>query len=162
MWPQEKLHGGGSGRSWGEEEVPAIGRVRGRSRERFGFARAWWRWWKAQFGWRWIECGVFAREGRRCTFGLGNRATTSTLVLKERGKRVRGVHVAWWRRQADSCVLAHAHAVALTATDGGRGAHDPHRDTVAIHIHHDLVFCKIHPKFELKSNFHQNKSCSEF
>ena len=27
--------------------------------------------------------------------GLGNHATPSTLVLKEGGKRVRGVHVAW-------------------------------------------------------------------
>jgi len=44
----------------------------------------------------------------------------------------------------------------------GTGARDPYRDTVASSIPPFPVFCKIHPKFELKSNFHQKKSCSEF
>ena len=44
----------------------------------------------------------------------------------------------------------------------GTGARDPYRDTVASSIPPFPVFCKIHPTFELKSNFHQNKSCSEF
>ena len=44
----------------------------------------------------------------------------------------------------------------------GRGARDPHRITVASPIPPFPVFCKIPPKFELKSNFCQNKSSSEF
>ena len=65
-------------------------------------------------GVRWVRKGVAEKVGgsiwpemerMRCTrerwssvfssSGLGNHATPSTLVLKEGGKQVRGVHVAW-------------------------------------------------------------------
>jgi len=70
------------------------------------------------------------------------------------------------RQQASSCVArcvaARAKAAPARPAAALDRARDPHRITVAVPIPSFLFFCKIHPKFELKSNFHQNKSCSEF
>ena len=53
--------------------------------------------WVAQFGVREIEHGQFGREARRDFLGRGQRTqvASSTLVLKCRRERARGVHVAW-------------------------------------------------------------------
>jgi hypothetical protein len=83
-------------------------------------------------------------------------------ALKWRGKQARGIHVAWrpWQ-QAAACT----HACARRCSRGscaGQGAGDPYRVTVATPIFPLLSPCEIQPKFELKSNFHQNKSCAKF
>ena len=68
--------------------------------------------------------------------------------------------------QPSSCVArrvaVHAKAAPARPAAAVDRARDPHRITVAVPIHLALVFCKILPKFELKTKFHQNKSHSEF
>jgi hypothetical protein len=68
--------------------------------------------------------------------------------------------------QPSSCVarrvVAHAKAAPARPAAALDTARDPLWITVASPIHLALVFCKILPKFELKTKFHQNKSYSEF
>ena len=142
----------------------AIGRVRGYARECTEFARVWRTLWNAQFDLRWIECGEFAREGRRGSSVLDREIARH----RPRWCSRRGRSEPWAStlpsdagRQAAACL----HARTRRCTRGGctgQGAGDPHRITVASPIHLALVFCKILPKFELKTKFHQNKSSSEF
>ena len=80
--------------------------------------------WVAQFGVRGIEHGQFGREARRDFLGRGQRtrAASSTLVLKWRRERARGVHVAWrlWQ-QAAACL----HACARRCSRGGCAGQGP-------------------------------------
>ena len=108
---------------------------------------------------RWIsERGMSSFSGR----GQRTRTASSTSVLKWRGRQARGIHVAWrpWQ-QAAACT----HACARRCSRGscaGQGAGDPYRITVATPIFPLLSPCEFQPKFELKSNYHQNKSCTKF
>ena len=64
-------------------------------------------------------------------------------------------------KQAAAC----PHGRSRCCAHGGRvgqGAGDPYRITVATPIFPLLSPCENQPKFELKSNFHQNKSCAKF
>ena len=63
---------------------------------------------------------------------------------------------------ASSCVLARMRAALLARRMRWTGAGDPHRITVATPILPLLSPCEIRPKFELKPNCHQNKSCAKF
>ena len=63
---------------------------------------------------------------------------------------------------ASSCVLARMRAAQLARRMRWTGAGDPHRITVATPILPLLSPCEIRPKFELKPNCHQNKSCAKF
>jgi len=121
--------------------------------------------------------GCLGREASEVDFA--GAASSSALSEKRKRGSQRGVgHGEKWmrtpgarplhcdRKQASSCVArciaAHVKAAPAHSAAALDRARDPHRITIAIHIQFFLFFCKILPKFELKSNFHQNKSCSEF
>ena len=102
------------------------------------------------------EMSSFSGRGQR------TRMASSTSVLKWRGRQARDTHVAWrpWQ-QAAACT----HACARRCSRGscaGQGAGDPYRITVATPILPLLSPCEFQPKFELKFNCHQNKSCAKF
>jgi hypothetical protein len=59
---------------------------------------------------------------------------------------------------ASSCVLARMQAALRGRWPRWTGRRDAHRATVDVHILPILSLCKNRPKFELKPNFHQNKS----
>jgi len=86
-WPREAPTAALSAGVGEEEEAPAIGRVRGRARERSGFARVRRKWWKAQFGERGVEHDEFEGEGRRVSFGHGQQTDDVAHVDAQKGER---------------------------------------------------------------------------
>jgi len=60
------------------------------------------------------------------------------------------------------CVAARSKAAPARPAAALDRARDPHRITVAVPIPSFLFFLQNSPKFELKSNFHQNKVVQNF
>ena len=128
-----------------------------------GFAKKWRTSWTAQFDVRGNEHDEFEGEGRRVSFGHGQQTNGVVHV----GAQVeKGASPGRPRRlatlAASSCVLARTQAALRRRWPRLDRAPRSISVTVTVHILPILSLCKNRPKFELKPNFHQNKSCAKF